>query len=50
MLDFLIMYEHKNREINSDCLLKVELERRGYTVKIENTVNTKGNSSDFIVQ
>ncbi len=39
MLDFLIMYEHKNREINSDCLLKAELERRGYTVKIENTVN-----------
>lgn len=39
MIDFLIMYEHKNREINSDCLIKAELERRGYTVSIENTVN-----------
>lgn len=39
MIDFLIMYEHKNREINSDCLIKAELERRGYSVSIENTVN-----------
>lgn len=39
MIDFLIMYEHKNREINSVCLIKAELERRGYSVTIENTIN-----------
>lgn len=39
MIDFLIMYEHRNREINSACLIKAELERRGYTALIENSVN-----------
>ena len=30
-LDFLILYEHTVREYESDLLLKLELERRGYT-------------------
>ena len=29
-LDFLILYEHTVREYESDLLLKLELERRGY--------------------
>ena len=33
-LDFLILYEHTVREYESDLLLKLELERRGYTVRI----------------
>lgn len=33
-LDFLMIYEHKVRELENLCLLKYELERRGYTVKI----------------
>jgi len=32
-LDFLFVYESKNREFNSICLLKNELEWRGYTVE-----------------
>jgi surface carbohydrate biosynthesis protein len=32
-LDFLIVYESKNREFESICLLKNELEWRGYTVE-----------------
>ena len=32
MLDFLIMYESKNRELEGDVLLGEELKRRGYTV------------------
>jgi len=32
MADFLINYEHKARELDSVCLIKAELERRGYTV------------------
>lgn len=35
--DFIIGYEHKQREIESVCLLKYELERRGYTVLVYNT-------------
>lgn len=35
--DFIIGYEHKKREIESICLLKCELERRGYKVLIYNT-------------
>lgn len=31
-MDFLILYDKKNREIESVCLLKAELEKRGYTV------------------
>lgn len=34
MLDFLILYEHKAREIDNICLLKAELELRGYSVDI----------------
>ena len=33
-LDFLILYEHTVREYESDLLLKLELERRGYTAEI----------------
>lgn len=36
MLDFLILYEHKNREIENCCLLAAELESRGYSTKIVN--------------
>ena len=32
-IDFLIVYEHKNREFESITLLKYELARRGYTVE-----------------
>lgn len=33
MVDFLIMYECKNRELEGDILLGTELENRGYSVK-----------------
>lgn len=33
-LDFLFIYEHKVRELENLCLLKYELDRRGYRVKI----------------
>ena len=33
-MDYLIIYEHASRELESVCLLKCELEQRGYTVKI----------------
>ena len=32
--DFIIGYENKVREIESACLIKYELERRGYSVMI----------------
>ena len=32
--DFLLMYEHKVREFDNLCLLKYELDRRGYRTKI----------------
>lgn len=35
MVDVLILYEHKAREIENCALLSVELERRGYKVKVE---------------
>jgi len=38
--DYLIVYEVKNRELENICLLKCELEMRGYTVEIHNTWNT----------
>ena len=38
MTDFLILYEHKNREIENCVLLQLELERRGYNVRIENII------------
>ena len=36
MIDFLILYEHKARELENICLLKIELENRGYSVEILN--------------
>lgn len=33
-VDFIIRYEHKVRELESIMLLKLELERRGYTVRL----------------
>lgn len=33
-LDFLMIYEHKVRELENMCLIKCELEKRGYTVRI----------------
>ena len=35
-MDFLILYEHKVRELENACLLKLELTRRGYEVEICN--------------
>lgn len=37
MYDFLFVYEVKNRELENICLLKIELEHRGYTVKLVET-------------
>lgn len=34
MIDFLFVYEHRAREIESLCLLRAELQRRGYSVEI----------------
>jgi surface carbohydrate biosynthesis protein len=34
MTDFLINYEHKARELDSICLIKLELEARGYSVEL----------------
>lgn len=32
--DFVFLFEVKHRELESMCLLKIEMERRGYTVKL----------------
>ena len=40
-LDFLILYEHTVREYESDLLLKLELERRGYKVEIRQLLDPK---------
>ena len=40
-LDFLILYEHTVREYESDLLLKLELERRGYTAEIRQLLGYK---------
>lgn len=40
-MDFLILYEHTVREYESDLLLKMELERRGYTVEIRQLLDPK---------
>lgn len=37
MIDFLILYEHKARELDSICLLKAALQQKGYSVVIEKT-------------
>lgn len=36
-VDFLFLYEVKNRELENICLLKYEIERRGYSSEIINT-------------
>ena len=38
-VDVLFLYETRVRELENICLLKYELERRGYTVAIQNTWN-----------
>ncbi|MCI6740621.1 MAG: hypothetical protein MR579_07850 [Bacteroidales bacterium] len=40
-LDFLILYEHTVREYESDLLLKLELEKRGYTAEIRQLLDPK---------
>ncbi|MEG0019252.1 MAG: hypothetical protein RR728_01795 [Oscillospiraceae bacterium] len=40
-LDFLILYEHVVREYESITLLKLELEKRGYTVEIRQLLDCK---------
>lgn len=37
MIDYLFIYEHKNREIDSICLLKTILEKKGFSVDIAMT-------------
>lgn len=37
-MDFLIYYETVQREYENACLIKAELERRGYTCFICNTI------------
>ena len=39
--DFLILYEHTVREYESDLLLKLELERRGYSAQIRQLLDPK---------
>lgn len=41
LIDFLIVYEHKARELENNCLLKFELERRGYSVDLLNIHDLK---------
>ena len=41
-IDILILYEHVQRELKNACILKVLLEREGYTVKIDNVAWRKG--------
>ena len=38
-VDVLFLYETRVRELENICLLKYELERRGYTVAVQNTWN-----------
>ena len=38
MTEFVIFYEHRTRELESVCLLKEELCRRGYRVRVANTL------------
>ena len=40
-LDFLILYEHIGREFESITLLKLELEKRGYTAEIRQLLDKK---------
>lgn len=47
-IDFLIIYETRVRELENVCLLKYELERRGYSVAIINTWNSVVNTEKKI--
>ena len=40
-LDFLILYEHIVRELDSDCLLAAELQRRGFRVELFQLMSRK---------
>ena len=44
-VDVLFLYETRVRELENICLLKYELERRGYTVAVLNTWNELGKKS-----
>ena len=44
-LDFLILYEHTVREYESDLLLKLELERRGYTAEIRQLLDPQASAA-----
>lgn len=48
MVDVLIFYEGIQREYENDTLLRLELERRGYSVKILNTIYADYYKSFFI--
>ena len=37
MIDLLINYEHKVREIESLCLIRNEMEKRGFSVEFTST-------------
>lgn len=41
-VDILFLYETKVRELENICLIKNELEKRGYTVGVQNTWNSLG--------
>lgn len=41
MIDFMILYEHRARELENDCLIKAELENRGYQVELVNVHELK---------
>ena len=41
MIDVMILYEHKNREMESILLLKHELMRRGYKVRLKSVFELK---------
>lgn len=45
-LDFLLIYEHKVRELENLCLIKYELDRRGYRTKIVYVDDAKNAAAD----
>ena len=49
MLDVLILYEHKNREMESVLLLKYELIKRGYSVALYNLSYELNNSKSLFL-
>ena len=44
MTDFLLMYEHRARELDNVCLLAAELERRGHSVGVLNRFDYKNHN------